>query len=144
MRNIVSSGVGLLVILFVVSGCSGGVDGPVIEGNQRNSGTTAEVFGEVVIEAECLYLSWTEPETRFPVIWPHGTAWDSEQSAVVLPGGTLVHEGDEVYGGGGYHHEENLSEFTSQEGVDLALSCVDNTYGEVAVFNSGDTVEIRG
>jgi len=143
MRNIVSSGVGLLVIPFVVSGCSGGVDGPAIGGNQRNGGTTAEVFGEVVIEAECLYLSRTEPETRFPVIWPHGTAWDSEQSAVVLPGGTLVHEGDEVYGGGGYHHEKNLSVFTSQEGVDLALSCVDNTYGEVAVFNSGDTVEVR-
>ncbi len=143
MRKIVLSGVGLVVMLFVVSGCSGGVDGPVIEGNQRNGGTDAEVFGEVVIEAECLYLSWAEPETRFPVIWPYGTAWDSEQSAVVLPGGALVHEGDEVYGGGGYHREENLSEFTSQEGVDLALSCVDNTYGEVAVFNSGDTVEVR-
>ncbi len=143
MRRIVLSGAGLLVILSVVSGCSGGVDGPVIEGNQRSGGTDAEVFGEVVIEAECLYLSWTESETRFPVIWPYGTAWDSERSAVVLPGGTLVHEGDEVYGGGGYHNEENLSEFTSQEGVDLALSCVDNTYGEVAVFNSGDTVEVH-
>ena len=117
-------GAGLLVVLFVVSGCSGGVDSPVIEG-------------------ECLYLSWPEPEIRFPVIWPHSTAWDSGQSAVVLSGGALVHEGDEVYGGGGYHHEENLSEFTSEEGVDLALTCVDNTYGDVAVFNSGDTVEVR-
>jgi len=77
------------VILSVVSGCSGGVDGPVIEGNQRNGGTDAEVLGEVVIEAEWLYLSWTESETRFPVIWPRGTARDLEQSAVVLPGGTL-------------------------------------------------------
>ncbi len=143
MRKIAPPGVGLLVILIVVSGCSGGVDGPVIEGNQRSGGTDAEVFGEVVIEAECLYLSQKESETRFPVIWPYGTAWDSEQSAVVLPGRTLVHEGDEVYGGGGYHHEENLSEFTSQEGVDLALSCVDNTYREVAVFNSGDKVEVH-
>lgn len=143
MRKILSSGAGLLVILFIVSGCSGGVDSPVIEGNQRNGGTDAEVFGEVVIEAECLYLSWTDPETRLPVIWPHGRAWDSEQSVVVLPCGTLVHEGDEVYGGGGYHHEENLSGFTSEEGVDLVLTCVDNTYGEIAVFNSGDTVEVR-
>ena len=143
MRRIVLSGVGLLVILFVVSSCSGGVDGPVVEGNQRSGGTDAEVFGELVIEGGCLYLSWTEPETRFPVIWPYGTAWDPEQSAVVLSGGALVHEGDEVYGGGGYYKEENLSEFTSREGVDLALSCVDNTYGEVAVFNSGDTVEVR-
>ena len=92
-------GASLLVILFVVSGCSGGVDGPVIEGNQQFGGTDAEVFGEVVIEAECLYLAWPEPDNRFPVVWSHGTAWDSEQSAVVLPGGTLVHEGDEVYGG---------------------------------------------
>jgi hypothetical protein len=50
-------GDGLLVILFVVSGCSGGVDGPVIEGNQRFGGTDAEVFGEVVIEASaCIWL----------------------------------------------------------------------------------------
>lgn len=131
------------MILSVVSGCSGGVDGPVIEGNQRNGGTDAEVFGEIVVEAECLYLSWTESETRFPVIWPHGTARDREQSAVVLPGGSLVHGGDEVYGGGGYYHEDNLSEFTSKERVDCALSCVDSTYREAAIFNSGDTVEVR-
>ncbi len=61
----------------------------------------------------------------------------------MLPGGALVREGDEVYGGGGYYYEENLSELTSEEGVDLALTCVDNTYGEVAVFNSGETVEVR-
>lgn len=142
MRGVVKPAVGLLVAVFLVAACSGGVDGPVVEGDRRSGGEDAEVFGEVVIEAKCLYLSWTEPETRYPVIWPHGTAWDSGQSAVVLPDGTLVHEGDEVYGGGGYY-EENLNEFTSQDGVDLALSCVDNTYGEVAVFNSGDTVEIR-
>ena len=76
------------------------------------------------------------------MIWPHGTGWDSEASAVVLPDGTLVHQGDEVHGGGGYH-SSNLGAFTSQEGVDLVLSCVDNQYGEGAVFNSSGDVDVR-
>jgi len=61
--------------------------------------------------------------------------------AIKLPDGTLVHHGDEVYGGGGYH-TENLDTYIVSEGVARALSCVDNQYGEIAVFNSDSEIEI--
>ena len=134
---------GPLALLLVIVGCAGGVNGPVIEGNRRSSGEDAGIFGVLEIDGDCLYLSQAGADWRHPVIWPHGTKWDPRESAVVLPGRTLVHEGDEISGGGGFHTEENLSGFTSQEGVDLALSCVDDEFGEVAVFNSGDRVEVH-
>ena len=52
-----------------------------------------------------------------------------------------MQEGDQVSGGGGYHSEDTLSRYTVEDGVTLAMLCVDNEYGEVAVFNSGDDVE---
>lgn len=140
MRRTFSLVAGLLAVALLVSGCSGGVDGPVVDGDRRTSGEDATVVGEVLVEGECLYL--VQGETRYPVIWPHGTRWDATESAVALPGGTLAYQGDEVSGGGGYHHEENLAEYTSQEGVELIMSCVDNDWGEIAVFNSGGPVEI--
>jgi hypothetical protein len=144
MRRTVKAVVALLVVGFIVSGCSGGVDGPVVEGNRRSGGEDAEVFGEVVIEGDCIYLYQSEIDTRYPVIWPHGTEWDSDQFAVVLADGTPASEGAEVYGGGGYHHLDGLSEDTTEEGVALVSSCVDNEFGEVAVFNSSGGVEVRG
>ncbi len=142
MPNHASTIAGLLIALLVMSGCSGSVDGPVLEGNRRTAGTDAEVLGELVIEADCLYLCWPDSGVRYPVVWPHGTGWDSEQSTVMLPGGTLVYEGDSVSGGGGYH-SDNLDEYTVPEGVELARACVDNQYGEVAVFNSQGAIDVQ-
>jgi hypothetical protein len=132
----------VIATLVVVSlaACSGGVHGPVVEANRGSGGDGAEVFGVLVVEGSCSYLVWTEPETRYPVIWPHGTDWNPEVSAVVLPDGRLVYEGDEVYGGGGYHTSD-FGRFTNQQGVDLVMSCVDNEFGEVAVFNPLGDVE---
>ncbi len=133
----------LLVLGLVAAGCSGSVTGPVIEGNRSTSGEDAEIFGEVVIEGGCLYLLLSDDAgTRFPVVWPHGTVWNAEDSLIVLPNGSAVGEGDQVSGGGGYHNEDTLSRYTVEDGVTLAMSCVDNEYGEVAVFNSGDDVEV--
>lgn len=144
MRRIVRSVGAMLVVSFIVSSCSGGVDGPVVEGNRRSGGEDAEIFGELVIEGECIYLYQAEVDTRYPVIWPHGTGWDSDRSAVVLPDGTQVSEGVEIYGGGGYHHLDGLSEDTTEEGVARVMSCIDNEFSEVAVFNSSGQIEIRG
>ena len=129
--------------LLVVSGCSGSVDGPVIEGNRRSGGTDAEVLGVVVIEGDCIYLRQADVDTRYPVVWPHGTSWNRPESAIKLPNGTLVYDGDQVYGGGGYYHEGNLDEYAVAEGIELALRCVDNQYGEVAVFNSGGDIDVE-
>jgi hypothetical protein len=128
---------------FLVSGCSGGVDGPVIEGNRSTGGTDAEVLGVVAIEGDCIFLSQAETATRYPVVWPHGTSWNGAESAIELPDGTLVHAGNRLYGGGGYYTGANLDGYTVAEGVELALRCVDNEYGEVAVFNSVADIDVE-
>ena len=134
--------IGAIFMLLVLTACSGSVDGPVVEGNRRTGGENAAIFGELVVEGECLYLAWPESDTRFPVIWPHGTSWDADRSAVVLRGGTLIRKGDQVSGGGGYH-SDNLSTFTVPDGVDLLTACVDNKYREIAVFNSSGSLEVQ-
>lgn len=143
MRRSAESWAGLVVLALIVSSCSGGVDGPVVEGNRRSGGEDALVVGEVVFEGECIYLCQSEADTRYPVIWPYGTEWDPDQSAVVLPDGSPVSEGAEISGGGGYHHLDRLSEDTTEEGVALVTSCVDNEFGEVAVFNSSGEIEVQ-
>jgi hypothetical protein len=116
----------LAVPLLAATGCSGSVEGPVIASNRSTDGTDAEVFGEVVIESDCLYLLWSdEAGTRFPVVWPYGTSWNVDESAVVLPDGSLVYEGVRVEGGGGYYDEDALSNYTVPDGVALAQLCVD-------------------
>ena len=142
MGRIARSVAGLFGAMVLLAACSGGVDGPVVDADRGSGGEDAEVFGTLVIEGDCLYLAWTDPKTRYPVIWPHGTEWDPDGPAVVLPDGTAVHQGDEVYGGGGYH-SSTVDRYTSQAGADLLSSCVDNEYGEIAVFNSSGRVEIR-
>lgn len=142
MRNYAATVALALLALLALAGCSGSVDGPMIEGNRQIGGTDADVFGQLIVESGCLYLSWPDSGIRFPVIWPHGTAWDSGQSAVVLPGGTLAYHGDWVDGAGGYH-SHGLDHYTVAEGVELAMTCVDNQYGEVAVFNPSGDVNIR-
>lgn len=132
-----------LLAMLSNSGCSGAVHGPVIEGNRRYGGTDAEVSGVVVIESDCIYLHMPATDSRYPVVWPHGTSWNKQDSAIELPDGILVYEGDEVRGGGGYHSGQNLSEFTGTEGLELAMACADNQYGEIAVFNSSDHVETQ-
>ena len=143
MRRTVRLVVGAVATLLIVSGCSGSVDGPVIEGNRRTGGNTAEVLGVVIMEGDCIYLRQAEIDSRFPVVWPHRTSWNRAESAIKLPDGTLVYDGDHVYGGGGYHHEDTLAEYTVAKGVELALRCVDNQYGEVAVFNSGGDIDVE-
>lgn len=142
MRSRISIAALLLAASVALAGCAGSVDGPVIEGNRRTSGTDAQVLGWVVIEAECAYLYRADVDERYPVIWPHGTGWDAEQSVIVLPNGTLVHDGDWVEGSGG-HHKDGLDHYTVSEGVDLAATCLDNQTGEVAVFNSSSEIEVQ-
>lgn len=59
-----------------------------------------------------------------------------------MPGSRYRYNGDRVYGGGGYPTEANLDQHTVAKGVELALSCVDNQYGEIAVFNSGADIDV--
>ena len=133
----------VLVALLVLAGCAGtdgGVDGPVIEGAARNGGTAAIVSGTVVLERDCIYLDG--PHDRYPVVWPPGTSWRTDEEAVELPDGTLVRAGDRISGAGGFHQGTRLETYTNAEGVTVARRCVDNTHGNVAVFNSSDDIEV--
>ncbi len=130
-------------LILVLAACAGGVDGPVIAGNRTMGGETALIEGTLQIDGHCLYIGRSDAEERYPVIWPNGTGWDAEQSAVRLPDGTLVYAGDTVLGGGGFHDAAALDQYTNDEGQALAQTCDDNTYNEVAVFSSGESIEIQ-
>lgn len=62
----------------------------------------AEVEGQLSIRDRCVYLTYAGGD--HPVIFPHGTAWDDADQAVVLNGGQRLHEGDWLLGGGGGVH----------------------------------------
>lgn len=55
----------------------------------------------VTIDDGCLVLE--SPSTRYQTlsIWPAGTSWDTTASAVVLPDGARLHDGDTIAIGGG-------------------------------------------
>ena len=57
---------------------------------------------EVLVDNGCILLT-TPDDTGEPVltVWPTGTTWDHEASAIVLPDGFVVHEGDVIEVGGG-------------------------------------------
>ncbi|MDE0231237.1 MAG: hypothetical protein OXN93_03040 [bacterium] len=126
--------------VLLACGTVGSVDGPVVEGNVTGGGNDALVSGTVIIEGDCIYLHDPRIDSRYPVVWPHRTSWNPAESAIKLPDGTLVHHGDEVSGGGGYH-TQNLDTYIVPEGMARALNCVDNKHGEIAVFNSDTDIE---
>ncbi|MEN8040778.1 MAG: hypothetical protein ABFR95_04675 [Actinomycetota bacterium] len=132
-----------LVSVLLLSACAGSVDGPVIEGKWRSGGTDADVHGEVELEGNCLYLMHPDADERYPIVWPRGTSWDADESAVRLRDGTLVYPGDTISGGGGFPYASRLDDYTSAAGRELAGACVDNTHDEIAVFNSGENLEVQ-
>ncbi|TDD66429.1 hypothetical protein E1262_22005 [Jiangella aurantiaca] len=77
---------------------TGAVDGPVLtSGSAAYGGYDAQVFGEVVLDGDCMLL-----DGRLPVVWPGGTTWQADPGTVALPGGTRVEPGRAVNGSGGY------------------------------------------
>jgi hypothetical protein len=99
----------------------------------------AIVGGTLSLDGDCLRLDGT------PVIWPHGTHWQAEPAAVVLPNGAAVPIGGAVMGGGGHLDIDNFGRRPPE--VQSALeACAGETRAgetrEVAVFNRGSDVEV--
>lgn len=134
--------VGMLAAVTTASGCSGGVDGPVLTSERQLlnwGGSDALVEGTVTVEGDCLLLVQSDfPDDGFPVVWPAGTRWQADPPAVVLDEGTVVAVGEAVSGGGGYLQPSSLRS-SGQAVSDAAASCAGDT-GEVAVFNPGSEV----
>jgi hypothetical protein len=99
-------------------------------------GAAAEVKGRLELDGECLYIALDEVGERFPIVWPTGTTWDPEDQAVIGSEGTRMAVGSQVYGGGGYSKVEEVERLLGADAKALAVSCVDNTYGEVAFVNN--------
>jgi hypothetical protein len=102
-------------------------------------GMSAIVSGIVEIDQDtgCVWLS--EPSgARYPVVWPVGTAAQSNPVGIVLASGQLVQAGDRVEGGGGYVDADAA---TSGSGMEpLPAACVQ--VGEAVVFNAGSSISV--
>lgn len=121
---------------------AGAVDGPLMrhpEPSGTQEGLEAEVIGVLELDAECLYLSSSEIDERYPVLWPAGTVWDAEREVVVLPTGSEIAVGENAYGGGGYLSVSAVETIAGSEAGEHAARCVDNQYGEIAVVNNFET-----
>jgi hypothetical protein len=122
---------------------TGSVDGPVLvsPASKTNDGMGAEVRGEVSLDTVtgCMRLEYEGAE--YPVVWPHGTAWQPAKSAVVLASGEVVPIGTPVHGGGGYLYRDNVERMAGSEVADAATACAGPT-GEIALFNLGSVVTV--
>jgi len=99
----------------------------------------AIVSGTLQLEGDCLYVASAESGERYPVLWPAGTSWDTATRSVVPPVGVPMPIGSTVDGGGGYLYVRDVERLAGPAASSLAASCLDNTYGEIAVVNNSDT-----
>lgn len=116
-----------------------GLDGPVVRYREAEAtdGDAAAMGGKLILEGDCLYLGPHEGAgERFPVVWPAGTHWDTDSNSVVLPSGDHVAIGESVAGGGGAHELPSVQAIAGEEAATLTGSCLDNTYGEITIFNN--------
>lgn len=140
------------VVTVVLAGCSsdGGdldddlsrrvpIDGLRVHGSDPGSGMDAIVSGivEIDLDAGCVWLSGSDG-ARHPVVWPIGTAAQSDPLGIVLVGGHLVQPGDRVEGGGGYVDADAATTGSGLEPISAA--CVQ--VGEAAVFNADSPISV--
>jgi hypothetical protein len=129
--------------VFLLAACSAspmaGVDGPVMRYTDRSGsggGMDTEITGILELAGDCLYVASSDVQERYPVLWPYGTRWDADATAVVTPAGAAMPVGTEIWGGGGYLRLEDVARSGGAAAADLAARCLDNTYGEIAVVNN--------
>jgi hypothetical protein len=103
------------------------VDGPVVRRSfpYLDEGEDAGIWGTLEMNGGCLVIAYEEHEeveiTRFPVVWPAGTAWDAATESVVLATGDLIAIGEELRAGGGYYQPEALEALGDLSPAAIAL-----------------------
>lgn len=130
---------------MAASGCSERIGEATSDGlrvfrheTATGGGTDALVQGELRYDeaSDCFLL---EADGRFyPVVWPVGSDGWVEGPGVELADGTTVQVGQQVSGGGGYYQ---ASDYLDQ--VTIPPECTPPS-GEVAVYNSTETLTVRG
>ena len=131
------------VLLLTLGACGDDANKQVAQANASGpvvahysgggDGNAALIEGPLTMSEGCLMVG------EYPVVWPHGTTWDPDQRAVLLSDGRVIALGDRVSGGGGYPH---LAELETKYADPLA-KCPTNKYGEVAMFNAGEEIEVE-
>jgi hypothetical protein len=138
-------------VALILAGCASGsrsgdsvsrssdIEGFRAHDTNSGDGMDAIVAGivEVDLDAGCIWLS--DPGgARYPVVWPVGTATQSDPFRIVLADGQPVQAGDRVEGGGGYVDADSA---TSALGLEpFPGACVQA--GEVAMFNAGSSISV--
>ena len=119
------------------------VAGPVMRYPMRSNdkiGMAALIRGVLQIQGMCLYIAAIDVVgERYPVLWPGGTTWDEQNNSVIPAVGAPIPIGSRVEGSGGFLYVSDVERFAGRDASARASSCVDNTYGEIAVFNNQDT-----
>jgi hypothetical protein len=126
------------LVLVGLSGCSSAppVDpnAPtvLVSGSGDGSGAAALIAGPITVDdRRCVGVG------EYLVIWPEGTAWDTETDGLRLPNGDVRKVGETVSGGGYY-----VTGTSAQSSLaDIAQRNLCSWEGETAIFNPGSQVE---
>lgn len=137
---------GVVLVLGVVTGLAatvgrGGLEvhGPIVvserswwSGFTPSGGLDAVVAGVLAWDGECLLLSGS------PVVWPHGTRWDSDRQVLRFEGGE-ARIGDHVSGGGGWSQPQ----YFKDSDIRNALERCDGESNEIGAFNRDEILEVN-
>jgi hypothetical protein len=118
------------------------VDGPVMRypSAESPSGDLDTLLqGVLELKGNCLLLARDASADRFPVLWPAGTRWDATNQSVVSPVGEVMPVGGSVTGRGGFFYLSDVHLLAGTAASNLAASCVDNVYQQVAGVKNADT-----
>jgi hypothetical protein len=130
----------ILVALTLVglSGCSSAPPADpnaptvLVSGSGDGSGADALIAGPLTVDPRrCVGVG------DYLVIWPEGTAWDTEADGLRLPNGDLRKVGEAVTGGG--YYVAGTSAQSSLADMQQRERCA--WEGETAIFNPGSEVE---
>ncbi|AGL21593.1 hypothetical protein [Actinoplanes sp. N902-109] len=99
-------------------------------------GLLAVVRGTVRIAEGCLVIDGGAGPSL--VIWPYGTRWLADGSALVLPDGSVLRIGSSVTGGGGHTvaGRRQLRMVADAGTVERVVDCSRRTTKAVSIFNS--------
>lgn len=127
-----------------VGDIDGGIDGPVIYADHATEGEEALATGTVDLVDGCLILSeGSGNETGGSVlVWRAGTAWNANQSVVVLPDGRNIAMGDGISAGGGFHSRGQIGTFVTDEAAQARIAECAASDGSVEVFVIQHPVEV--
>ena len=137
--------IGLAAAVSLAScGGNGSVDGPVLVRASSlidPGGDDAEVLGTVVVDMDAGCVQLELDGIRYPVVWPSGARWNPIELAVEF-GGSIITDGTEVVGSGGWYTYDGVAGLAGTAVADAAQICIGPT-SEVAMFNTKSEIRIE-